>query len=362
MSHPPPIVSDPDRVTPDWLTAVLRRSGVLPEGRVDSFEAEEVGTGQVGSNVRFRLRTSGAHAGAPASVVGKFASKDPLSRATGVAQGNYLREVRFYQQVAPTVGIRTPRCHYAEIEPASAEFALLFEDLAPARQGDQIRGCTRDEAALALAELAKLHAPRWNDPSLAGLDWLQQGSPERARLLEAIYKEVWPGFVARFAERLPPECLALAERLADHLEAWATPRPGPLTVTHGDYRLDNMLFGSPEGGAPLAVVDWQTPALGVALGDASYFLGAGLPVDERRKHERELLREYHGALRAAGVLDLDWDTCFEQYRRFSFAGVVMAVVASMIVGQSERGDAMFTVMAERHATHALDLEAEAVLL
>jgi hypothetical protein len=35
----------------------------------------------------------------------------------------------------------------------------------------------------------------------------------------------------------------------------------------------------------------------------------------------------------------------------------MAVVASMIVEQTERGDKMFLTMATRHATHALDLDA-----
>jgi aminoglycoside phosphotransferase (APT) family kinase protein len=63
-------------------------------------------------------------------------------------------------------------------------------------------------------------------------------------------------------------------------------RPGPRAVQHGDYRLDNMLFGTAEGGHPLAVVDWQTVVWGPPAFDASYFLGAGLPVDDRRRHER----------------------------------------------------------------------------
>ncbi len=35
----------------------------------------------------------------------------------------------------------------------------------------------------------------------------------------------------------------------------------------------------------------------------------------------------------------------------------MAVVASMIVQQTERGDAMFTAMAARHSRHAIDIGA-----
>lgn len=39
----------------------------------------------------------------------------------------------------------------------------------------------------------------------------------------------------------------------------------------------------------------------------------------------------------------------------------MAVAASMLVERTERGDAMFMVMAERHSQHALDVQATALL-
>jgi len=358
----PGVVADPARVTPAWLGAVLRASGALPQdGDVTGFASEPVGTGQVGRNVRFTLELSRPVEGAPASVVGKFPSDDPVSRATGVAQGNYLKEVRFYQELAATVGIRTPRCFHAAYDPATSDFCLVLEDLAPARQGDQIRGCSVDQAALALEELARLHAPRWNDPALDALEWLNRRSPEGAQIVQALYTSVWPGFKARYGERLPPDVLAAAEGLGPRLRDWMLGPEGPRAVTHGDYRLDNMLFGTSEGGHPLAVVDWQTPGHGAPLGDASYFLGAGLPVELRRRHERDLLREYHRRLLAEGVTGYDFERCFEDYRRFAWGGVVMAVCASMIVGQSERGDAMFLAMAERHGTHALDLEAEAFL-
>ena len=38
----------------------------------------------------------------------------------------------------------------------------------------------------------------------------------------------------------------------------------------------------------------------------------------------------------------------------------MAVVASMIVEVTERGDAMFLAMARRHAAHAIDAETESM--
>lgn len=353
-----PIIDDPADITAEWLTDALGVAGA----RVRSFTSQRVGTGLVGQNIKFVLDWEGdVPDGAPASVVGKFASPDPTSRATGVTLRNYEREVLFYRHIKPTVHIRTPECHVAEWDPETNEFTLLLEDLAPAEQGDQVTGCTVDEAAIAMAELARLHAPRWDDPTLHDIDWLSRRSDESAAQTQMLYQMVWPGFVERYGSRLEPEALALAERFGSQVGAWISLWDGPLAVTHGDYRLDNMLFGTAEGGYPLAVVDWQTPGHGAAAADASYFMGAGLPIDLRRRHEDELLRRYHDELRSEGVTDWSWDDCREAYRLFTFAGVVMAVVASMVVGADERGEAMFTAMASRHCAHALDLKAEALL-
>ncbi|HEX9530036.1 MAG TPA: phosphotransferase, partial [Acidimicrobiales bacterium] len=130
------------------------------------------------------------------------------------------------------------------------------------------------------------------------------------------------------------------------------------TVSHGDYRLDNMLFGTADGGYPLAVVDWQTVSWGEATADASYFLGAGLLPADRAAHERDLLRVYHEGLGAYGIDGYSWDECWADYRRHAFGGYVMAVVASQLVHDTDRGREMFAVMAERHAAQALDLESE----
>ena len=62
-------------------------------------------------------------------MVGKFPSSGEQSRATGVALGNYLREVRFYQQLAPTALIHTPRCYFTEVDEATSDFVLIMEEV-----------------------------------------------------------------------------------------------------------------------------------------------------------------------------------------------------------------------------------------
>jgi tryptophanyl-tRNA synthetase len=92
------------------------------------------------------------------------------------------------------------------------------------------------------------------------------------------------------------------------------------------------------------------------LSDVSYFLGAGLLPDNRRANERQIVEDYAEALAAYGI-DADTGWLWRQYRREAFAGLLMAVTASQVVTPSQRSEALFTVMAARHARHAIDLAA-----
>jgi Ser/Thr protein kinase RdoA (MazF antagonist) len=228
-------------------------------------------------------------------------------------------------------------------------------------QGDQVAGCTVDEAALVVEEAARLHAPLWGSPELDGLDWAVRWSQESQDGMQAMMTVLWPNFVERYGDRLDDDVVEMGGRFIATLPAYYANRPLPHTLIHNDYRLDNLLLGTAEGGPPVAVVDWQTVGVGPALLDVSYFLGAGLQVDDRRANEEALVRQYHEALLAAGVEGYDGDRCWTDYRAFAFAGFHMAVLASMIVERTDRGDAMFLAMAGRHGRQILDLSSEELL-
>lgn len=340
----------PEEITPAWLTSVLG-------AEVCAVTQDRIGDGLVGMNLRLGIEYADDPGERPRSLVIKLPSPDPTSRATGVAMRNYEREVLFYRDVASTVSIRVAQCHFAEWDPASGDFALLLEDLSPAAQGDQVRGCSVDQARTAVLELAKLHGPRWDDPSLYDIEWLgRRSGPEDAERLSELWAMLVPGFLGAFARHLSSDAIELIETFGPRLGAWVDGRTGPWALTHGDYRLDNLMFATPGGGYPVAAVDWQTPGHGPPIADVSYFLGAGVLPHERREIERPLLAEYGQALDEFGVsVDAAW--LWEQYRRDAFSGVIMSVLASQIVGVSERSEAMFTAMATRHTQHAIDLDA-----
>lgn len=350
----PLAIPTPENITAEFFTEVLRANG-HPGVRVARFAAEPVGTGQIGRCVRFALEYAGDPDGGPRTLVGKFPSQDPLSSGTGVQLRNYAREIFFYRELAARVPIAKPRCYYAEIVGEGPEFALILEDMAPAKQGDQQRGCSPEIARAALAELAKLHGPTWNDARLRGHALIAEPSAEGSVQGRELYAAMLPAFLARFAPELEPDERAIIEAVAKSNGPPHAYPAAPLALVHIDYRLDNLLIDERSSPPRVSVVDWQSLVLGSPLSDVAYFLGASLLPEVRRPIERELVRAYYDALCAEGVRGYAWEQCWSDYRRGAFAGFAVTVIASVIVQETERGNAMFTVMARRHARHALDL-------
>ena len=355
-----PIADTPGRLTAAWLTDALASGGALAGARVTDATVRPLGTGQMCDSVRVTL-TYDRPTDAPATLVAKLPAADPTSRATARSLRSYEKEVRFYQHLAAGLPIRTPAAYYADIDVDTAAFVLLLEDLAPAEQGDQLAGCTPEVAQLAVTEAVGLHAPRWDDPALRELDWLH-GDPELNRaFLMALLPTLWDGFRDCYAADLSPHVHQAGEVLFAHLEAYLTPDPDARTIVHGDYRLDNLLLDPTPGAKPIAVVDRQTCTVGSGTHDVAYFIGAGLREDDRRAVEQDLVRRYHEALVDAGVEGYGWERCWRDYRRGTWAGLLMAVAASMLVERTDRGDQMFLTMASRHARHALDLDAAEII-
>ncbi|MDJ0767767.1 MAG: phosphotransferase [Ilumatobacter sp.] len=366
--------SEPIRAATDidaaWLTEALHAAGVGLGAEIVAVGSRSIGTGQVGENVRFDLAWSDGDAGddadRPASVVGKFPSPSEVSRSTAVDIGTYQREVGFYRDLQQDVTIRTPQALHVGWEPATHDFVLLMEDVAPAEPGDQLGGCSVDEAVLAVDEAVGLHAPTWGRvEEYRRLGWLGFPGADRTAFLTAMLQGTYPGFAERFSGRLTSDDVdlgaALIERygrLTDRIVEWAASHAA-WCVTHGDYRLDNMLFGGGDGGhggdSRVTIVDWQTVTVGTGPADVAYFCGAGLLPDQRAAAERDLVGRYAAGLRSAGVSIAD-DDVWEGYVLGSASGYLMAVLASQVVEQTERGDEMFAVMAERHAAQMCDLD------
>ena len=340
------MIERPGDLTADWLTEAIG------SGQVSDFVIDRIGTGQMSECYRIALTYTSGEPG-PDSVVLKVAATDPVSRQTGHALGLYEREVRFYSDVAPGLGARSggpiARCYHSEYQPETGYFTLLLDDAAPAEVGDEIRGATIADAKLALTQLGRLHAPLIGSEALADAEWLNRETPVNQELITALYA----GFADRYGEAITGEQREVCERLVNGFDAYVAEEAARVKgLVHGDYRLDNMLFGRPGSLRDLTVVDWQTVTWGSALTDVAYFIGCALLVKDRRAHYDELLHAYHEGLGPNPPLSLD--AVREGVRRQSFFGVMMSIVSSMLVVRTERGDEMFLTMLDRHSSHVLD--------
>lgn len=340
----------PGAIDAAWLTAVLQAGGV--DAVVKSFTAKPVGTGQIGDSVRFTLAYERAGQDAPASIVGKFPAAGEESRATGVMLGNYLREVRFYQQLAPTALVQTPRCYFTDVDEATSDFVLMMEDLAPAVQGDQLTGVSLEQARLVIEQAAKLHASHWGDARLDDMPWVSGSKAAPAGgASEEMVAALWAGFKLRYGARMAPLWIEVGDWLAPRFGELASTQGGPRCLTHNDFRPDNMMFGTAAGGHPVTVLDWQSYAYGCGPTDVAYFLAGALDPAVRRAHEAELLELYLATLKAHGVTGFGMDDLRPLYARGAYLLFATAFFAAMIVTQTDRGDEMFLQMLGSAAEH-----------
>ena len=349
-----------DEITAPWLTIQLRAAGF--EGlTVKGFTRNSVGTGQGGHCYRLALDYENPKPDYPKTLIAKFPTSSELGRQASVEQKIYLREVQFFKQLAPRVSLtrpRLPRSYYAEINGHGPEFLLLLEDAAPAAQGDQIKGCSTDLARLVVPGLVGLHAPSWHNPSIVDLDWLVDDQKVRNEWIMMIYRQGLPHFIDRCGTALKRDELKLVERVAEAtLFPSEAPAMAPHCLVHSDYRLDNMLIDDRTSTPDVVIVDWQTMIVGNPMRDASYFLGGCLTAEQRTPIEQDLVRDYHTTLVEAGVSGYTWQQCWDDYRQSTFHGIMTAVVAMLYARQTERGDALFRIMGQRHALQALQLGA-----
>lgn len=339
----------PDLVTSDWLNTILAGTPVLQSGDISGVSWQPIGTGQVGDSVRFNLIHEG---GGTSTLAGKFAAEDETSRGTGKMLRLYEKEVRFYQEIAPHIAARVPQTHACEISEDGGEFILLFEDLGPARGGNQLAGCTIEEARAGIRQAAAIHAPSWHNDALIGKAWL--ATPEAvAAQVTSLYPQAHATFAERYSELLEPEYMALCEAFAAHYQALSAHSKPPQCLVHGDFRLDNMLFDIKGVSEPIAILDWQTVTTGKAMSDIGYFMGTGIGDDLRRAYEDELLALYLKEMSARGV-SLSRGDIWDDYRIGALSGLSTGVFSAAFVERTERGDANFLSMVRGACALALE--------
>jgi len=163
--------------------------------------------------------------------------------------------------------------------------------------------------------LAALAIAPWQDIGLDGL-----GNPENFLRRQV---ERWLTVRADHSVRDLPDIALLGHWLLDNI-----PPQSPTGVVHGDFHIDNALFGR-ETPALLAVIDWEMASVGDPLTDLGLFLMfwgdkrsaeppgfAHVQAVTRRHgvHSRRLLADRWAAASGLSIANLDYYCCFAFWR------------------------------------------------
>ena len=293
-----------EELTPVWLDSALRAAGVIDSATVTSVRLESLEGGTGASVTRVKLDYDRDEPGAPATLIAKLPSPAGIAaRHIMTKLGMYVREARFYDELAGLVDIRTPRCYFNALDDSTQTGVLLLEDLTVGRLGQS--GITFDDAVLVLDRLARFHAGMWDHPGLREMDWLDWGDRSDSYLF--LTRAWWSEILRDSSHAIDEGALGIIEAaIANTPRAMSLLSQPPLTLVHGDLWPPNLAF---DDGAddPVTAFDWQLVARMRPGFDVGYFLDVTSDFSNIKDTEEwfeetgELILGYHDALIAQGA-------------------------------------------------------------
>lgn len=345
MPNDTPFPTAPQDISAPWLESVLGAP-------VSDVHVERIGEdiGFAGSVFRVRPEYPTPDAGLPDSLIWKTASPSPDTHKFLAAAGAYESETAFYRNLAPDLQV-APRPFFSALDPETQAPSILTEDLSHMTPGDQLAGCTLQQATAIVAETARLHARFWGDAANQCPNWVKEFNADAAffkRLHSVGWRKIrdraenpprmnlsviWM-MVSRplrfrayrsairdmmdIADRVTPHILSIKSRLT-------TP---PITFLHGDLRLDNIFFDPNDG---IKLIDWQAVRAGRGAYDLAYFLSTSIPAEDRRRWQPELVETYVQTLSDNGVTGYTIAHCAKDIRwalldLVTFMGVLAAIL------------------------------------
>jgi hypothetical protein len=347
------VPKDLDGVDAVWVESALVSAGL--DIGVESVDVEQiaVGDGYIGLLGRIAITYSKGGASAPASLIVKLPSPEPGPQMLGTMLRLWEREGRFYRELAPHLDVRTPACYLSEEDPADQRVVLLLEDLTEFDRPDQLVGTTQERAEQAIDWLCAFHATTRGKPhDDAYMPWIPRTLDPIFTGLEPFIHANLEGFRATFATLMTPARCAFQDAAVADFHANLARDDDVYVIGHGDFRLDNMLFGVD---GDLAVIDWQLLHAGPGMYDLTYFLVLSLTVEQRRAWEHSLLERYRTGLEKHGHEPPTAEELLDGYRTtIRYLTSILPVTQNLDFEVNDRARALASAMVDRAFTAADD--------
>jgi hypothetical protein len=307
-----------DEVTPAWLGEVLGCD-------VGAVVHEQIGVGIGVSSALYRLRLTGG-AACPDTVVVKLPALDEAAVFTSTMLRMYIREVGFFEKLAAESPVRAPKYHWGAVDEETSRFCVVMEDLGSLRIVDQLQGMGLEDAERAVDELAKWHAAYWGNSEAMAEQGLviSLGDPIYPAILPIVFAEGWEKVTSGMD--VQPAILDVGPRFGAGLAGLLSDLDtAPRTMTHGDFRADNILF-DPDGS--IALLDYQLIGSGSGAYDLAYFVTQSLDAEVAAANEKSLFDRWTTGLQSAGIPAADLGGMWELYRKAALFCLAYPIIAS----------------------------------
>jgi len=273
-------------ITPAWLNSVQEKYAVS-DLQITPIQNQ-------GLTADVAVVTLDIGAAENPTIVAKVSSKSEVTRAQFASY--YAREVLFYRDIAPSSNLRVPHCYFAECN--GDDHLILLEDMAPSNAGDTISGVTREFALHFSRLIAGIHAAWWESSKL---ETVRSKLPRFGDTFASGYSLALREFGELLAEDYGYSTRELATALQNDLQSlWESQWLAPQTIIQWDSHAANVMQPSNDEGE-WCVLDWQNCVVGSGPWDLTRFCVLSLPIDVRRRYEREIVAEYTQALALKGI-------------------------------------------------------------
>lgn len=351
-------------ITVSWLNEALHANGFLrPDINILSIEMKPiaVGEGFQSDMARLFVTYDRRDATLPPTMIAKLPTSYEPANYVAMLFNTYEREIRFYRELAARSPLKTPQLILGEFDAENKHYVLILEDCGRCVQVDQLKGLSEAQLRQAVLKIADFHAHWWESETLKTIPWMPAPRGPAAVALVGFYRDCWDVAVKSpdFLASLPPGGKEAGLQIYENY-AWMMGDGASLdrlTITHFDFRGDNMFFDE-SSADPLVVFDWQASVVYRGPIDIAYLIGGSVPVDVRRRVEKDVVEMYYQRLLQKGVKGYSREEMVRDYNGGLLMYAYIPVLAyARLDMSSERGKELARSLTHRHFSAIVDNDA-----
>lgn len=350
ITHP----ENADQITKEWMDYAFNEAQICNHGAISNIEIEPLGPhvrGLLSSFCRVKISYDSKQSDLPNSVVIKFPPLIEERRNFGNKMQVYVRELRFYRELAEQCPIRVPKCYYTVMDEENEKFLLMLEDAGNWTPGDQVNGLTYNQTKSAVTEISKLHGYWWDSKELVNLDWM----PEENRNSIHAFNDNWAEFSSEHRAVLRKHDISAGEVIAKNgQKIHDLTMISPRTMVHYDFRADNMMFNDKD---EILIVDWQTTIRSFGAFDVVRAVCGSHHGVLEKEHHIEFLELWYETILSSGVKNFSIEEAWRDYRLSIILSAYVPVAAHHFLShEGSRGKTVLQAMINRifYAIHECD--------